>query len=447
MQEMTSAPIGRLFSKYLFPTVTASVSMAAYCIVDVIFVGLQTGRDGLAALNIAMPVFTLYGALAMLLGLGTATTMSVCRGAGDELEARRVFTLGTVAATVLGIIISILSVVFLEDYARLLGSTDHLLQPTMLYMLPISAGGFIFIVSKSIAMIVRNDNGPKLAMIATITGNAMNVVLDYVLMYPLNMGILGASIATLCSPLIALMIMLPHFFKKSGVIKPTKGFWQKARLKRIVKNGTASCLQDFSAGFVILIFNRGLLHWGGELYVAVYAIISNIAFVVKAIFDGIGTAAQPILSFNYGAEKMPRVAVTFKVALFACLGVAAFLYVSFLLFPETIVGWFTYNDKSLVTEGAHALKLYFTCLGFMALNAMFAYFFQSIEQFHRSFIIAILRGFVFVVAGMAIFAPLWQIDGIWLTITFAEGLTTLCVLPIILPHLKKVFQKEHQHAA
>ncbi len=143
-------------------------------------------------MNIAIPVFTVFGALGLLLGIGTSTSVSICRGQGDELEARRIFTLRTFLTVLTGVLISVLSVAFLRPYARLLGASGELLRPTMLYMLPVCVGSFAFIITKSMSIVIRNDNAPRLVMVASLTVDLTNVVLDYVLMFPLDMGIFQA---------------------------------------------------------------------------------------------------------------------------------------------------------------------------------------------------------------------------------------------------------------
>ena len=178
---------------------------------------------------------------------------------------------------------------------------------------------------------------------------------------------------------------------------------------------------EVSSGLLILMFNVVLLRVSGQTAVAVYAIISNIAYVGKGIFNGISQASQPLISTNYGAGQEPRVKKSLHVALLTASVFSLSCFICILLFPQQIIGLFVNGDPSLVEPGVFALRLYFISFLLTGVNTVMTYYYQAVERTQIAMVISLLRGFLFVLLGLLVFPSLWGEAGVWLTITFAEA--------------------------
>ena len=194
-----------------------------------------------------------------------------------------------------------------------------------------------------------------------------------------------------------------------------------ALFRRMLSNGAGSGVLELSAGVIIFVFNAVILAVSDEVFLAAYAIVANIAYVLKGLFGAFGQAAQPIISHNYGAGDMRRVKQTLRIALISSLLFALALYALCLFFPTQLAAFFANHDRAVIALGAAGIVLYFSSLPFSALNTVIMYYFQSIEQGRCATLLALLKGTLFAFIGMALLSALIQENGIWLTITFAEG--------------------------
>ena len=283
------------YFRYLLPTLIGQIAHSFYCMADVFFVGAAVGSDGLAALNVALPVFTLFSAFSLMVGVGTATTASILTGQGQTQQTNRVFTL------------TLLTSVFIVPLARVFGATDRILTEVVDYMRPINLLAFAYIFSGALGVIIRADGNPRLVMIAGTTGNICNIVLDYVFTMKLGMGMFGAGLATILGHCVAVLLYLLHFALHQNHLHLTRNFFDPAACVRVLRNGIGSSILELSAGLIVLLFNIALLRVSGEAAVAIFSVLSNIAYVGKGVFNGMAQAAQPILSTSYGAGRYDRV--------------------------------------------------------------------------------------------------------------------------------------------
>lgn len=424
-RSLLTGSIPKLYLSYLIPTLVAMLSNSLYCLVDVYFISKGAGSVGLAALNIAMPIFTIYSAIGLTFGVGGATVMAVAEGSHHMEERNQAFTLSVVCMGVIGILISVFGTLFLEPFAYALGSSESLLPYVKLYMGPINVSAFAFVLMYAASILIRADHAPKLAMNAMLFGNISNMVLDYVFVMIFKMGLTGASIATCISPFLTVIGVSFHFIKKNNTVHFTKDCFSVLMLKRIFSNGLGSGIMEISAGAIILLFNVVILHLADELFLASYAIVTNIAYVCKGLLNGFAQGIQPIISANYGARNMERVKEALKVCILFASGFALIVYVIFLFTPQAVATLFANGDTKLIAQSAIGIRLYFSSLLFTAIITMIMYYFQSIERGKISTLLAVLKGFVFVAVSMTVLIFCFGIEAIWLSVTFAEGLALL----------------------
>lgn len=430
-KELLHGKITPLYRKYLIPTLIGMLSNSLYCLVDVYFIAQGAGNLGIAALNIAMPIFTMFSAIGLLFGVGAATIMSIAEGKKDMTARDKAFTLAMVFMVMIGLVFTLYSNFFLETFAYQLGSSKQLLPYVMQYLRPICLTSVPFIIMYANSILLRSDHNPKLAMYSLVVGNVSNIILDFVFVMVFQWGIFGASFATAISPCLTLIVASFHFIKKKNHVHFAKKFWDASILKRMISNGLGSGCMELSAGVVIMIFNAVILSITNEMYLAAYGIITNIAYVFKGLLNGFAQAGQPIISTNYGARRMDRVQEGLKVTLLYSTIFSIVLYIVFLLFPQYISIPFADANKELIMITSNGIVLYFSSLLFMSANIMIMYYFQGVERGNFSTFLALCKGIVFVAIGLLILVPLFGINGVWLCVTFAEGLCLIVGIYLI----------------
>ena len=429
-----------IFFRFLGPSMVGMFFYSIYCIADILFIGVGVSSEGMAAAGLCMPVFTIYNSLGYLVGIGCATTVAIAKGQEEFRLAHRVFTLAVVVNLTVASLITVTGMLFTRQLAQLLGATPDMIDLVVEYLKPVNYFAIPMILSTTFQGIIRGDGNPRLVMVAMLVSSVMNVVLDYVFIFKFHLGIFGASLATGIGTTIGLMLMMLHFLLHRNTIFLVRHFWSLRLLRRLLKNGTGSLGIELSAGVVTYLFNFSLLRVAGSLAVSIYSVLSNLAAVAKGIFNSVAFAAQPLISTNYGAYQIPRVAKSFRLALGTALAAGGVMMALMFIFPEELMSCFTRDNLQLITEGAEAIRVYFSSLLFTAVNTIFIYFLQSVERAVSATIIAILRGGVFVALGLAILIPLLGELGIWLTILFAEGVTFLCGLALMLREFARLRQ-------
>jgi Na+-driven multidrug efflux pump len=230
----------------------------------------------------------------------------------------------------------------------------------------------------------------------------------------------GAAFATGLSALLMTGIFCLHFTNPYCNLSFEKVPIRINIIRRIAKNGFSSSLVELSYGLVIFSFNRALLNVSGVTGVAAYGIIANIALICMAIFIGVSQAAQPIISFNYGAGKIERVLKSMKLGLYIVTRVGIVFWATGVLFPQWIVSWFIKEDVVLMKLATRGISIYFTAFLIMGVNTMFISFFQAIEKSIYAMSLTFFRGFVLIILGLAFLPSLFSTDGVWLTVPLSE---------------------------
>lgn len=421
----TNTPIHRMYLHYLLPTLIAMLSSSMYCLADVYFISKGAGSTGLAALNIAMPLYSVFAAVGLCFGVGAATIMAIGEG-NHQMELRnRAFSLSVFIMFVIGAICSILGIIFCDQVAMLFGSSEELLPYAREYMIVILGGSIAFIPMYSVSILMRGDHAPQTAMKVTLFGNITNIVLDYVFVIVWKQGLAGAAAATVIGAALVIIGTIPHFLKKKNTVHFTKNIFDTQLLKRILRNGFGSGIMEISTACIVVVFNTVIMHMADEMFLAAFAIITNIAYVCRGLMNGFAQAAQPILSLNHGAHELARVKQALRLALYSSTIFACIVYILFFIFPQEFAALFADGDQKLITFASQGIRLYFISLLCTAPITVIMYYFQSVEKGNISTLIAIGKGFIFVLLGLVLLLATIGLSGIWLTTPFAEGLALL----------------------
>lgn len=436
--ELTTKSVNKVYLKYLIPTLLGMLSNSIYCIVDIYFVSAGSGSQGLAAMNICMPVFTILSCVGLLFGVGGATIMSISQGSGDMNTRNKAFSVSIFMMLIVGLMFSVFGVLFRREFAYLLGSDDQLLPLVLEYLTPVMCSALPFVLMYSLSVLLRADNNPKLAMAALMVGNISNIILDYVFVSVFHMGIFGASVATSIAPVLSLIAASFHFILRKNTVHFKLRSFDPKVIGRILSVGIGSGIMELSAGAIIFMFNSAILNLGGEVYLAAYAVITNIAYVFKGLLNGFAQAAQPLISTNFGSGIIKRCSKSLRVCLIYSSVFCIVCYGIITVVPGFIVSFFSNGDTNMEAIASKGMIMYFSSLLFTGINTMLMYFFQSIEQGRKSLFLAVCKGFLFVTLGLWILTSFMGVEGVWYAVLFGEVLTFIIALPMVLRSVKKL---------
>lgn len=420
-------PIKTLYGKYLLPSISATLVTSIYILADTMMVGRGVGAVGIAALNLLLPVFSLFFGTGMMFGVGGSVLFSISRGRQEETMCRRYFTAALMLALLVGAFYGTAFQIWFEPVTAFLGRNESMDLFVRQYGRILIAGAPIFVCSSFFQAFVRNDKEPKRAMAAVIAGGVSNVILDYVFIFPMGMGMAGAAAATVIGSLITVVILLTHFVSPANTLKLTRRFGLR-EMRASAVNGASSFLVEMTGGIVIFLFNRQLLSYVGDLGVVVYGIVSNSALIAASIFNGISQAAQPVMAINFGAGKRKRVEETRRRAL-KTAAAAGILFTAIGLFcPQVLVYAFVEPTEEIIAMGVTAVRIYFLSFLAAGANVLFATYFQSVLKPGFAMAICMLRGIILNGAFVFLLPMFFGVNGIWAAMTATECLTLLCAL-------------------
>ncbi|MGN0744002.1 MAG: MATE family efflux transporter [Christensenellales bacterium] len=427
MSAKAKNPTLREFAKYVSSSVIAMIGLSCYVLADTFFISLDLGDTGLAALNFASPSFSLVFALGMLFGVGGATRFAIHKGAKETESGNRVFTHTVVAVGCFAIVFVLVGIFLNGQVASLLGANGETFDLSKTYVRIILCFAPFFMYNIVFQNFVRNDGGPRLAMIATFSGNVFNIVFDYILIFPAKLHMLGAALATGFSPIVSILILSIFVFRKKNTFKLTKTKPSLRVLGGMAKLGLASFIAECSFGVVMLVFNKLFDRIGTTTAVAAYGIVVNVYFVVNAIFNGIATGTQPMISFSHGEGDRKKIRTVLKYGLITTACAAALIYLALFFGAEGIAGIFNMKGslqvQNIATQG---IRLYFVSALFAGFNLLFSSFFAASDKGLCSQTVTLLKGLVAVIPLALVFSHFWGMTGLWLATPVAE-LVTLAV--------------------
>ncbi|MCY6369930.1 MATE family efflux transporter [Clostridium ganghwense] len=421
--DLKNDSISKLFLTYLIPAVIGMLIMSLHVVIDGIFVGRGVGSDALAAVNIVVPLYSLFAAIGLLIGLGGATVASIKFGEGKNEESSSIFTQAVLLAAIISITITVFSELNIEKLSYILGANDKILPYVKDYMGVLLYFGPVYVLADTLDCFARNDRAPKLSMYAMVIGAIINCCLDYIFIFKFHWGVSGAALATGAGNILSIIMLLMHFVLKKGNLKFIKTRIVLNDVIRIFRNGFPNFLSEMSAAVVTLIYNLVFMKMLGEIGVSAYSIINYIHILMLMVFIGISQAMQPIISYNYGAKKYERVRKSFKLAVSVSVIFGICFFTSGILFGKNIVKLFNNNNMELIMLATTGMKIYFVSYLFMGVNIVTISYFQAIEKAKFSTIITLCRGLIFSIAGLFILPKIFNINGIWLTAPAAELLT------------------------
>ena len=425
--DYANGKISTLFRKIFFPTLLGMIFTALITIVDGIFVGNGVGPDGIAAVNIIAPLYMVATGIGLMLGIGASVLAGMALAENERKRACAIVSQAFLTGTCIMAVIVALTLLFPTQIARLLGSSDHLMPLALDYLCWLMPG-ILFLVWSSIGMMtIRLDGSPNYAMLINVIPAILNIIGDYVLIFPCGMGVKGAAIATAGSVAIG-GVMAIIYFRKSYVIKLVADYADFRRnLLKTMAVGSASFITEIAMSIMMLTGNFIFMRYFGDAGVAAYSIACYLFPLMFMMSNAVAQSAQPIISYNFGNHASGRVSAAFRMSLRVALLCGAIVTVSIFFLSGEIVGLFIPVDSEAGLIAVHGLPIYSFCATFFALNIAYIGYYQSMGKAARAMTYTLLRGVIILVPIFFLLPSLFPSWGMWAAIPASELCTFLII--------------------
>ncbi len=424
--DLGTAPLSRLFWRYVTPTVAAMLITGIYVTIDGIFVGHVLGQDGMAGLMLAYPICAVLYAVGALIGMGASSLVSFYLGQGNPAKARHIVGNALVMVLLASALLSFIGICYGEPMLAWMGAEGEIFTAGLSYLQAYAWLGVFAVLSMAFSSLLRNDGRPGFVTLIMVVGGLLNVLLDYLLMVVFPFGLAGVATATMLSQAVTGLACLWHFFTPRSQLRIS---WDTLRpdlrlMGETVRLGISSFLMYLYLSVVLALHNKALLAVGTSLHVAAYGVISYTEAFFYLVFEGIAMGIQPIASFNAGAGHWRRVLRIRNLALGVTLGIALCAMFPLYLWPEAAVYLFAGDNATLLPVASLGIWLYFWGLPMEGLLLVGATYFQAIN---RARIASLLTGGKLVLIGGFLwgFSTLWGVPGVWLALPTCSSLLVL----------------------
>ena len=404
------------------------VGMSVYILADTYFISVAVGADGITALNLVLPIYNIIFAIGAMMGVGSAIRFVVERNKKSP-DADGYFFHALVWAFIISLFFIFVGLFLPDKLIALLGGDAQIVATGKNYTRIFMCFAPFFMWNYICNAFVRNDGNPSIAMSATLFSSLFNIVFDYIFIFPCGLGMFGAALATGFSPFVSILVLLTHLRRPSRGFHLVKTPLRVSRVPSLCAPGLSSLIGEIASGVVLLLFNLVLLRLSGNTGVAAYGVVANLALVGIAVFTGLCTGIQPLVSRSSGLGDREQLRRLFRWGICTALGIAAVLCVSVFLGAEPLTAVFnSEHDPQLAAYAESGLRIYFTGFLFAGVNMVTAAFFSASDKTVQGFAISLLRG---VIAVPPILFPLaWAlgVDGVWLTFPMVELVTAVAAL-------------------
>ena len=443
---MGTERIGKLLMQYAIPAIIAMTASSLYNMVDSIFVGHGVGPLAISGLAITFPLMNLAAAFGSLVGVGASTLISVKLGQKDYTTAQHI--LGNVVSLnlLIGLLFTLVSLLFLDPILYFFGASDATLPYARDYMITILLGNVITHMYLGLNSVLRSAGHPQKAMAATILTVVINTLLDPLFIYTFHMGIRGAAIATVLAQVISLCWLIKIFCNKEELLHLKRGIYRlkMTLVENIIGIGLAPFFMNLASCFIVILINKGLKLYDGDLAIGAFGIVNRIVFLFVMIVMGLNQGMQPIAGYNFGAQHYHRVNQVMKYTVIAATIVTTTGFLVGELMPELAVSAFT-TDAQLIQLSANGLQvvvLFFPIIGFQMVTSNF---FQSIGMAKKAIILSLSRQVLILIPCLLILPLFWGVDGVWYSMPISD-ITASIIAGTMLYAQFKHFKQQQRHS-
>ena len=440
-----SAPVGSLLRKFAIPSIISMTVSSLYNIVDQIFIGQGVGMLGNAATNVGFPMTTIATAIALLIGIGGAANFNLALGRKQTERARGIAGTAFGSLIIFGLLLCGIFQCFLQPIVIACGATEQTLPYALSYVGITSLGLPFYMIVTGGNHLIRADGKPTYSMAAMLSGTIINTILDPLFIFVFHWGIQGAALATVLGQIfsaVMVFIYIPKYLNHSLKLRDLipKPFFFKA----IASLGSAACLNQLAITIVQIVMNNTLRHYGAlspygsDIPLAAVGIIMKVNMLFLSVVIGLSQGAQPIIGFNYGAQKYDRVKEAYKKAATAATIVAITGVLCFQIFPRQIISFFGSGDELYYRFSVKFFRTFLFATFFNGLQPVTSNFFTSIGKASRGIFLAMTRQIIFLIPLVLIFPLFFGIDGVMYAGPISDSAAGIVALILVTSEFKKM---------
>ena len=434
-------PVNKLLGQYAVPAIIAMTASSLYNMVDSIFIGHGVGAMAISGLALTFPFMNLSAAFGAMVGVGASTLISVKLGQKDYQSAQQIFGNVITLTIILGLLFSVVSLAFLDPILYFFGASAETLPYAREYMQIILAGNIITHSYLTLNSVLRSVGYPRLSMNATILAVVVNTILNPLFIYGFGWGIRGSAIATVLAQTISLLWQMKVFSNPAELVHFKHGIYKlKSRIvKETLGIGMSPFLMNTCACLIVILINRGLGQYGGDLAIGAYGIVNRVAFLFIMIVIGLNQGMQPIAGYNYGAQKFDRVLKVLRITMLwgTLVTTAGFLVGG--LMPEWCARAFT-TDEELIDIAAKGMRIVVMFYPLIGMQMVTTNFFQSIGQAGKSIFLSLTRQLLFLVPLLIILPQFMGVKGVWLAMPSADAISCIVTGTMLIIQYRKFKQ-------
>lgn len=424
--------------KFTLPTIVMMIFTSIYGVVDGIFVSNVVGKDAFTAINLIMPALMILGSLGFMIGTGGSAIISKTLGEGDTERANKYFSMLIYLEIILGIIFTILGIIFIKPITNLLGATEELAPYCITYGRIILIGLVAFFLQNSLQSFIVVANKPQIGLIVSIIIGITNMILDFLLVYVLKMGVFGAGLATIISQFIGAGVPLIYFARKnSSLLRLRKTKFELKPILTTFANGSSEMVTNLSMSLVNMLYNFQLMKYAGANGVSAYGIIMYVSFIFVGVYLGYSVGTAPIIGYNYGAKNNEELKNVLNKSV-KLLGISAIILTLLSeIFAKPLASIFVSYDMDLFEMTTKAIKIFSISYIISWFNIFASSFFTALNNGLVSAIISFLRTLVFQIAMIYLLPIWWGLNGIWIAVLVAEILSLFVSVGFLIKNKNK----------
>lgn len=424
--ELGTESIGKLLTQYAIPAIIAMTASSLYNMVDSIFIGHGVSALAISGLAITFPLMNLAAAFGSLVGVGASTLVSVKLGQKDYTTAQQI--LGNVVSLnlIIGIVFTLLTLIFLDPILFFFGASEATIPYARDYMVIILLGNVVTHMYLGLNSVLRSAGHPQKAMIATILTVIINTLLDPLFIYTFNMGIKGAAVATILAQIISLAWLVKLFSQKKDLLHFKRGIYRlrKKLVENIIGIGLAPFFMNLASCFIVILINKGLQQYDGDLAIGAFGIVNRIVFLFVMIVMGLNQGMQPIAGYNFGAQQYHRVNQVMKTTVIIATIITTSGFLVGELMPGLAVSAFT-TDQTLIQMSADGLRIVVACFPIIGFQMVTSNFFQSIGMAKKAIILSLSRQVLILIPCLIILPLFWGAKGVWFSMPISDAAASL----------------------
>jgi len=431
-------PLPSLLREYATPAVIAMLASSLYNLVDSICIGQGLGPLALAAMGITFPMTNICAAFGTLVGVGASSLMAIRFGAKDYQSAKLILGNLLMLNVFIGLLVMALALLFLDPILYFFGASENTIDMAREYMTIILIGNVITHLYFGLNAILRSSGHPQLAMYATLVSVSLNVIMDVVFIFVFGWGIKGAAWATIIAQIVAFGWQLSVFFRKNEFLHIERSIF-KFDIQLVIDIfaiGMSPFLMNLASCAVVIIFNKQLMSYGGDLAIGSYSIIHRVTFMFCIFVMGLNQGMQPIAGFNYGAKKYDRVTGIFKLTALWATAITTFCGICCMLIPSLLVKIFT-TDAATLDMCVPAMRIQSWSFPIVGFQMVAGNFFQSIGMAKKAIFLSLTRQVLYLIPLVLILPYFWRLNGIWLSMPISDVLSAITAVIMLVYQFRK----------